>query len=614
MAQTIPLTLPEKATHGEVRLFNLLKRLPEDVVVYYEPSINNRHPDFVIILPSCGVLLMEVKGWTLSDIKGADTYSIKVSRGGHEEVQKHPLRQVDEYKYLLMDRCRKDKWLAGLVNFSGRYAGKFRFPFASCALLSSITRNQLGRWHEKSKLVFPPTTVATKDQLEVWETLSPQALLQDLRRYFRTFQLKEPMTSNQVNIVKAILHPEIFLGLDFGDAGHPGEPTVKVLDLKQERLARQIGEGHRLVFGVAGSGKTVLLIARAKLLAQLNPKSHILILCYNFMLASYLHDTLSGYPAITVKHFHRWARENGVYHGNQTDSQVGLEFLEQLKNPRSLSRGFDSILIDEAQDFDSTWYPCVLAAMKDPTDGELLIVGDGSQGLYRRRKLSWKQLGIQAVGRTQYLEQNYRNTRPMLRLAKIFATKKTESDDDLGSPWVDPEKCLRITGSSPILLQRRTKQNEVERVVRVVCDLLDGRWFGETILPLKPHQIAILYRIRNQEAIQTLREKLEVTRKDCPVIWLSETKATRNQLGKPGVKILTMHASKGLQFKAVIVIFADACPAQFIEGNEDEERALFYVALTRAEDHLAISCTGTSQFIQEIEAASTLDALSPASI
>jgi len=29
--------------------------------------------------------------------------------------------------------------------------------------------------------------------------------------------------------------------------------------------------------------------------------------------------------------------------------------------------------------------------MKDPINGELLIVGDGSQGLYGRRKISWKQ-------------------------------------------------------------------------------------------------------------------------------------------------------------------------------------------------------------------------------
>jgi superfamily I DNA and RNA helicase len=40
-----------------------------------------------------------------------------------------------------------------------------------------------------------------------------------------------------------------------------------VLDRRQENNARKIGEGHRIIYGVAGSGKTVLLIARATLSA-----------------------------------------------------------------------------------------------------------------------------------------------------------------------------------------------------------------------------------------------------------------------------------------------------------------------------------------------------------
>jgi hypothetical protein len=63
VAQTIPEKLPSKSSQGEQRLFAVLKRLPDDAVVYYEPIIDNRHPDFVVILPTLGVLLIEVKGW-----------------------------------------------------------------------------------------------------------------------------------------------------------------------------------------------------------------------------------------------------------------------------------------------------------------------------------------------------------------------------------------------------------------------------------------------------------------------------------------------------------------------------------------------------------------------
>ena len=40
------------------------------------------------------------------------------------------------------------------------------------------------------------------------------------------------------------------------------------MDLQQEQLARSMGEGHRVIHGVAGSGKTMILGYRAQYLAQ----------------------------------------------------------------------------------------------------------------------------------------------------------------------------------------------------------------------------------------------------------------------------------------------------------------------------------------------------------
>ena len=432
-------------------------------------------------------------------------------------------------------------------------------------------------------------------------TMNPDALMNVLKGYFDTFIA--PMTKNQVNIVKAILHPEILLGLDFTSMAQPEEPTVKVLDLKQEGLARDVGAGHRLVFGVAGSGKTVLLIARAKLIARLNPEARVLVICYNVALGAYLKRELEGCKKVMVTTFHRWAERNGVkWRDEGNDTHAGEKLLSSLQAGALDSKKFDTILIDEAQDFDSTWYACVLAAMKDPANGELLIVGDGSQGLYKRKKVSWKQLGIQASGRTQYLHENYRNTRPIIALATRFANKVSESDDDgLSAPKVDPDKCIRLAGSEAVLLTKKSKQDEVERIVRVVGDLLDGRWFGDPITPLKPEQIGILYRV-DQGHVHGLRQKLKTTRRDCPVVWLTERgKSAKGRIVEPGLKILTMHSSKGLQFRAVILMFADDCPADFPDTSPEEERRLFYVALTRSEDFLAISCSRVKGFVKEIE-------------
>ena len=57
--------------------------------------------------------------------------------------------------------------------------------------------------------------------------------------------------------------------------------SIKVGQFGREAIARNIGDGHRLVLGVAGSGKTVILLSRAKLICRLNPAARVLVLCFN---------------------------------------------------------------------------------------------------------------------------------------------------------------------------------------------------------------------------------------------------------------------------------------------------------------------------------------------
>jgi ATP-dependent exoDNAse (exonuclease V) beta subunit len=60
------------------------------------------------------------------------------------------------------------------------------------------------------------------------------------------------------------------------------------------------------------------------------------------------------------------------------------------------------------------------------------------------------------------------------------------------------------------------------------------------------------------------------------------------------IKILTMHASKGLEFPVVALSGAGQMPE---EGqDETDEARLFYVAATRATHRLFIPLTGTGKF------------------
>jgi hypothetical protein len=65
MAYMVPEVISRRATSGERILFASLRDyLPSDYIVYYEPEIRNNRPDFVIIGPDLGIVILEVKDYT----------------------------------------------------------------------------------------------------------------------------------------------------------------------------------------------------------------------------------------------------------------------------------------------------------------------------------------------------------------------------------------------------------------------------------------------------------------------------------------------------------------------------------------------------------------------
>lgn len=74
--------------------------------------------------------------------------------------------------------------------------------------------------------------------------------------------------------------------------------------------------------------------------------------------------------------------------------------------------------------------------------------------------------------------------------------------------------------------------------------------------------------------------------------------------GGAGVSLYTMHGSKGLEFDKVFVLQCNSGTIPSAKSKSvDEERRLFYVAMTRAREHLTISSISTkacSVFVSEI--------------
>jgi len=617
MAEMIPDKLPGGHSQGEILIFSILQRLPDDHVVYFEPVIKQRYPDFIVIFPEAGILVIEVKGWRAKEIIDGDLNTIRIKQFGKEIEAKHPIRQAREYMYLLMDRCREHPDSECLLNKTGNHQGKFIFPFGHFASLNNITSEEI-KTHNSGDLteVFTPKKIVTRNQLEYWldELLSAEQLSENLRFFFDPFWTIPRLTESQINTLRAIIHPEIKLPPKTTasqkklDEQQPR--SVKKLDLKQEQNARSIGRGHRIIYGVAGSGKTIILIARAKLLSSQSPESKILLLCYNVTLAAYLKSILKDYPNVNVKHFDDWAKASKVTRKKEElDELLGNEALGNrlftaLEDGSKEYRKYDAILVDEAQDFEVSWFKCVLEAMKEPYDGDLIIVGDGNQGLYPRGQVNWKEIGINAQGRTIYkkfdLDKNYRNSREIIELATVFTQPSEDDEDSILSLRVTPEQCVRSTGIKPVLVKSRNQKEECTRVLDIVKNLLNGQWFGQQIEALEPEDIGIFYPRKNIELIQKFISSLK---EFAPVIWLNETSQSRIRVSEPGIKIQTIHSAKGLQYRAVILMWAHLLPSSFKNSNEETDRRLFYVGLTRPEDFLAISTSAfsKSKFITEIE-------------
>jgi len=279
---------PSIKSKGEKRTFDILKKLPDNYVIYYEPVIDDRRPDFVVIAPDLGVLVIEVKGWYLENIAGGNDAEVVLITRGMQRREQHPIEQARGYMWRLVNNCKKHPYLGTLLNKDGR----FIFPFGHLAILSNIRQEQMKKDLERDfSLIFRESHTITKDILLKWETSSGEEIKNELKKYFNPTWEFPPLTEEQVKILRAIIRPHIVIQLPIDivfkrndsvviESNNPDVSNeLKLLDFKQEENACNIGEGHRIIYGVAGSGKTVLLISRSKLLHEVDEDFKILFLC-----------------------------------------------------------------------------------------------------------------------------------------------------------------------------------------------------------------------------------------------------------------------------------------------------------------------------------------------
>jgi superfamily I DNA/RNA helicase len=370
------------------------------------------------------------------------------------------------------------------------------------------------------------------------------------------------------------------------------------MDLQQEQLARSLGEGHRVIHGVAGSGKTLILTYRCQRLAEQLDKP-ILVLCFNVALAAKLEHMIASRDLagrVTVRHFHGWCFDQmKLYHVANPESGPGYFDRMVAAVISAVDRGqipgaqYGAVMIDEGHDFDPDWLK-LLTQMIDPATNSLLLLYDDAQSIYGKRratKFSFKSVGIQAQGRTTILRVNYRNTNEILDCAFRFAADVLQPEDsgEDGVPLVKPEMAGRH-GSAPRLIRADSLRGEADVIAKQLQEVHDAG------TPWK--DMAVLYHAHFiGDEIVTAFQQAQI-----PFERLEKGGASRKyNAGQDSVKVMTMHASKGLEFP-VVAIAGLGHMAHRSEQESDDAR-LLYVAMTRATEKLFLTASKRSVFVEK---------------
>ena len=105
MATMFPSDVTDFSTPGGGAVYRFLRqaaRPDADFLVWYSPDIEDREPDFILLSPDCGLIVLEVKDWLAGQLLEADPKTALLRMGDREERRKQPLAQAREYVNNLM--------------------------------------------------------------------------------------------------------------------------------------------------------------------------------------------------------------------------------------------------------------------------------------------------------------------------------------------------------------------------------------------------------------------------------------------------------------------------------------------------------------------------------
>jgi hypothetical protein len=142
MPLIIPDDIEQFTTAGEEVFCRFLRRVakPDDrYIVWYSPDITDSEPDFILYNPEVGLIVFEVKDWTIDQIREATPKKFKLLMGSKEVSKTNPLEQARGYVFDILGSIEKD---GRLVNRDGFAQGRPKIPISHGVVFPNINSHE----------------------------------------------------------------------------------------------------------------------------------------------------------------------------------------------------------------------------------------------------------------------------------------------------------------------------------------------------------------------------------------------------------------------------------------------------------------------------------------
>lgn len=521
-------------SYGEEQIFKSLKTLNDSWTIFHSINWQKRNingkiswgeADFVIMNKNYGILVVEVKSGGIS-FKDGEWYQTRLDNNETNKM-KNPFSQANRSKYKFREL------------FENRFGFSEKIFVEKIVWFPSINAEELNNIQLPQE--YDKRLILTSKSL-----FDPERTIIGAYNYYNSTKFNQISDSAYKEVFNLML-PEFNLIPELSSKYDEINYRFNQLTREQEKILNFIEFQNTIAIeGGAGTGKTFIALEYAR---RASNNGKVLFLCFN----KYLNDFLnSNYSHDNVDYFNIYGFiAKGIGASTITDNNM----LKELKNINITKFGYNTIIIDEAQDYDFS----ILKYLRDisvDNNYNFVIFYDKNQQVIKSNFSSI----IKDFDCKLTLKNNCRNT------IKIQST--------INSIFSLPLNyyCYSIEGIMPSMYYSDNKDSIISNMESEIDKLISNG--------VKIEDITILTLLTENESI--LSEISHIGKYDIS-----------NSREKDKIFFTTSRKFKGLESDAVIVVDFD------IRNNNEDFIRNFYVSTSRAKINLLIYSNNNDWEINE---------------